>query len=115
MILEMETVGQFFPATGRNTIRKLSDKYEGIGKGDRVRMKYVASRDEDAAVLGVELLVVVSVYVGNFTNVVRNAWSNNHAAFADEGECAEAIAAIYGYDNVEAVPDTETFLAISFR
>lgn len=122
--LDMVTIG-YYPATGMNTIRLSSDKYEWVNPGDLVVMKYVekGTHTEDnpiGKVIAMEKLTVRSVaYVPG--HLVEDSYMHsNHAVYEPATgrrrscfEIWEQLEECYGAE-VTHNPDT-LFAVISFE
>lgn len=111
---EMLTVGRYFPASGKNTIRKASDKYDDLHPVETVRMIYTSAVDDEGKhvdVLGVEELTVVGVARAPFTEIVMRHTERNHAF----GEGLDETGLLDHLTDLYDVDDTSTpFLAIYF-
>lgn len=114
MHLDMITVGGYFPAAGRNTIRKVSEKYQSLKIGDTVTMIYCESVGDDGGpvdVIATEALVVSSVAMAGFARITSQHLEDNHAVLNrnDEGNVLDHLFDLYDS------PDNETpFMAIYF-
>lgn len=113
--LVMITTGGYFPAMGRNTLRKLSDKYETLLAGDTVSMIYCESVDDKGApvnILAKEDLVVTSVARGPFNLIAAHHLERNHAVrnANQEAEVFDRLSDLYDVQD----GDAEEFLAIYF-
>lgn len=113
--LVMLTVGGYFPAMGRNTIRKLSEKYETLLAGDTVSMIYCESVDATGApvnILAKEDLVVSSVARAPFNMICAQHLPRNHGVRtpAQEAEVLDHLSDLYDVQD----GDNEEFLAVYF-
>ncbi len=78
----MITVGGYYPAEGKNTIRKASDKYQHLLPGDDVTMTYCDTVDDEGEPVGVhaiEDLVVSSISRASFDAICKHHLLDNHA------------------------------------
>ena len=60
--------------TGKNTIRKASQKYYKLSPGDKVKMVH---ETENGYKFALEDLTVNSILIGRFDKVLMAAWMNN--------------------------------------
>ena len=113
MALKMLTVGGFYPASGKNTIRKLSEKYKMLKIGDEVRMVYVRNADEKEEgdnLLGKETLTIKAISRGRREHLIAAAAPDNHGCFVSTIDAINNICALYP----DSTKDDE-FIAIWFN
>lgn len=109
---DMVTVGGYYPAHDRNTIRKMAKKYTLISAGDKVTMTYCYSVDGEGkplAIIATEELSVSAVAMAELNTLVRAHFNRNHAPY----NTAEGLRGHLG-DLYPDVEDDTPFLAIYF-
>ena len=104
--LTMETIGDYTPSMGKNTMRLASPKYKDLMIGDIVQMQYRSVRG--GPLIATEILAVRAIAFGTFQDITGMHWEYNMADFLGLSECRQCISDLYP-DRVE-----DEFCAIYF-
>jgi len=111
---DMITAGGYFPASGKNTIRKVAGKYAGMKPGDTVTMTYCDRVENGIAVdqFAIEELTVAAVAHASFNRIIALHVEENHAVGCGHSESSilDLLTDIYDVQD----GDEEQFLAIYF-
>jgi hypothetical protein len=116
-MIEMLTIEKYhrkaLAGSGRNTIRKFSDKYAELEPGDLVKMIYVsqmANSEQPEIIDATEILEIASVVIASYEVIQANHFHLNHGRFAKQTDMDSFFREVYPKCSRD-----DMFMAIYFK